>query len=252
LLSPLLIGIAAGRQITSATPALMIAALAVFLLRQPATIFVKIYAGRRLRNDLAAACFWFAAYGLIALLAWLVLIRLGHGYVTFLAVPALPIFAWHLWLVSRRAERGQVELELLGSGVLALAAPAGFWVGRGAYHPEGWWLWALTWGQSAASIVYAYLRLEQRKQNVIPDRRERWRQGGGAMAFTSFNLLTVAVLSATGLLPRWLFLPYLLQEVETIWGIERPAIGWQPTHIGVRQLIVSIGWTILFLITWQG
>ncbi|RMD59526.1 prenyltransferase, partial [Candidatus Parcubacteria bacterium] len=69
LLSPLLIGLFAGENITTASLYLSVAALAAFLLRQPVSITVKAYTGRRPRRDLPAARFWMSIYGLIALLA---------------------------------------------------------------------------------------------------------------------------------------------------------------------------------------
>jgi hypothetical protein len=59
LFSPLLIGLFAGGHLSQASLLLIIAALAAFLLRQPVTIAVKVYSGRRSRRDLPAARFWF-------------------------------------------------------------------------------------------------------------------------------------------------------------------------------------------------
>ena len=117
------------------------------------------------------------------------LILLGDGYVTYLAVPGIPVFAWHLWLVSRRLERRQAGVELVATGVLSLAAPGAYWVGIQRYDPLGWWLWLLTWLQSAASILYAYLRLEQRLLPQIPARSVQWSMARRAVSYTSFNLL---------------------------------------------------------------
>jgi hypothetical protein len=54
-----------------------------------------------------------------------------------------------------------------------------------------------------------------------------------------------------GFLPPFLFVPYALQWGETLYGSLRPAVGFKPARIGVRQLIVSTLFTILFIITWQ-
>jgi hypothetical protein len=128
LLSPLLIGLFAGRAAggawTAAAGWLCLAALAAFLLRQPVSMAVKAQAGRRSRADLPAAVFWIAVYGLAALMAVGALVALGQAQVLLLAVPAGPVFAWHLALIRRRAERRQMGVELVGSGTLALAAPA--------------------------------------------------------------------------------------------------------------------------------
>lgn len=257
ILSPLLIGLFAGGEFNYASLSLVIAAMAAFMLRQPMTAIVKAYSGRRPRSDLPAARFWVVAYGVIALLALAELFYLDHGYIIYLAVPGAPVFAWHLRLVSKRAERRQAGIEVIATGVLSLVAPAAFWIGRGGYDPQGWWLWALTWVQSAASIVHAYLRLEQREKFPMADqartlsRSEKWKMGRRAFLYTSFNMAATLILGWIQLLPQWLFLPFLLQWMETLWGIENPAAGWKPTRIGIRQLIVSTMWTILFIFTWR-
>jgi hypothetical protein len=153
--------------------------------------------------------------------------------------------------VSKREERRQVNVELIATGVLSLAAPAAYWVGIGRYDPAGWWLWILVWFQTAASIVYAYLRLEQREQAEVPARREMWKIGLRSFAYTTFNLLAALVLGLASVLPRLIFIPYLIQWSETLWGIFHPAIKWKPTRIGIRQLIVSILWTITFILIWR-
>ncbi len=251
LLSPLLIGLFAGGRWTPAILPLVVAALAAFFLRQPVTIAVKAYSGRRSRSDLPAAVFWILIYGLIGLLASAILLALGLWYLLVLALPAAPVFGWHLHLVSRREERRQLGVEIVGSGVLALAAPAALWVTLGLADPRGWWLWALTWFQSAASIVYAYLRLEQRELIIAPELPVRLKMARRALLYTTFNLLAVIAFSFIGYLPRLLPWPYALQWAETVWGTLRPAVGVRPTLIGIRQLIVSSLFTLLFILTWR-
>ena len=251
IFSPLLVGLFAGGGFGPGSLWLVLAAVTAFLFRQPITMAVKAYSGRRSKADLPAASVWIVFYSLIILIALIGLIRLGYVYVLFLAVPGAPVFAWHLWLVSKREERKQINVEIIATGVLALVAPAAYWVGIGRYDPLGWWLWLLTWLQSAASIVYAYLRLEQREWKEVPARSEMWRVGLRAFAYTTFNLALSLALGLVSVLPRWIFLAYLTQWIETVWGIFHPAVRWRPTRIGIRQLIVSIVWTILFIVTWR-
>lgn len=255
ILSPLLVGIFAGGTFQLPTLYLVIAAMSAFLIRQPMTVIVKSLSKRRSAADLPAARFWLLIYGLIAAAALLGLILSGYAYILYLAVPGAPVFAWHLWLVSKRAERRQEGVEVIATGVLALTAPAAFWVGIGDYNPVGWWLWLFTWLQSAASIVYAYLRLSQRE--VSPEQaaamsRTEWHQmGKRAFLYTSFNVVSSAGLAISALIPAFIFIPFLVQWFETVWGINHPAIGWKPTRIGVRQLVVSILWTVLFIVFWR-
>lgn len=251
LLSPLLIGVFAGGRFTLASLFLVIAALAAFMSRQPVTVAVKAYAGRRPRTDLPPAHFWIVVYGVIAMTALGGLVWMGNWIVLLLAVPGLPVFAWHLYLVSRRAERKQAGVEIIATGVLSLAAPAAYWIGKGGYDPLGWALWLLTWLQSAASIVYAYMRLEQRALPGVPPRTVRWKMGRRALLYTSFNVIVSAAGRVIGLLPGLIFIPFLLQWLETLWGINHPAVGVKPTCIGLRQLLVSTLFTILFIVFWR-
>jgi hypothetical protein len=231
--------------------------MGAFLLRQPVSIAVKAYAGRRSREDLPAARFWMLIYGITLVLALTGLVTAGFAYVLYLAIPGIPVFAWHLYLVSKRAERKQAGVEILATGALALAAPAAYWVGIGYSASLGWALWLLTWLQSAASIVYAYLRLQQRElpvkreQTAGVESSEQWIMGKRALQYTSFNLAFSLALGWSAWLPRWIFIPFLVQWLETLWGITHPATGWKPTAIGVRQLIISTLFTLLFIVFWR-
>jgi YwiC-like protein len=251
VLSPLLIGIFAGRRFTLASAFLVVAVMGVFLLRQPVTMMVKALSGRRSRRDLPPAGLWTGVYTAISGLAGIGLALQGFDYLLILVLPGILVFIWHLALVSRRAERRQAGVEIIGSGVLALAAPAAYWVGKGQPDPSGWWLFGLTWFQSAASIVYAYLRLEQRALPQVPDLRTRLLMGHRALLYTSFNLAATVVLAAIGILPRLIFIPYSVQWIESIVGTLRPAVGVKPTLIGLRQLSVSTLFTVLFILAWR-
>jgi hypothetical protein len=79
----------------------------------------------------------------------------------------------------------------------------------------------------------------------------RIKSGRRALLYTTFNLLLALGLSLANITPALLFIPYLLQRAETIYGTLRPAVGYKPTAIGIRQLIVSTLFTILFIITWN-
>jgi hypothetical protein len=250
LLSPLLIGLFAGRSFGLPSLFLVLASLAAFLLRQPAAFLVKIYSGRRERRDLSTAWFWLATYGLVGGLALGGLIWQGFSYLMILALPGIPVFAWHLFLVSRRAERRQLGVELVGCGVMALAAPAGYWIGAGRPELLGWLLFSLVWLQSAASIIYAYLRLDQRKWEVIPPVFQRLRMARRPLLYAGFNLAIAILLSASRVVPPLLPLPFALQFGETVWGSLVPAAGFRPTKIGWRQLFVSSLFTVLFILAW--
>ena len=249
LFSPLIMGLSIGG-VKLASLLLVLAVLFAFLLRQPLNILVKVYSGRRPKTELPNAFFWLAAYAVLALACTTALVALGHGAILWLLIPAAPVFAWHLWLVSRRAERRQALVEIVASGVLALSAPAAFWVGRGQVDPAGWCLWGLSWLQAAGTILYAYLRLEQRQLLAAPAWMQGVRMARVALLYNFAALAIVIVLSAVLLIPAWTPLAFLIQPIEVIWGVLHPAIGVKPKSIGIRQLIISSVFTIVFILTW--
>ena len=255
LLVPLVIGLAAGG-LRPASALLVIAALAAFLIRQPITLAVKALSGRRPRSELPIAAFWLVVYALVGLPALLGLVALGDAFLVWLALPAAPVFAWHLWLVSRRAERRQMWVEMVAAGVLALAAPAALWVGRGQVDPRGWLLWGLCWLQVAGAILHAYLRLEQRPLKRPPRVAESLALGGGvgwaALLYNLAALALVAGLAWAGIIPAGLVGAYLVQPLEVLWGLWRPASGMKPQVIGIRQGLVSLVFMVVFIWGWSG
>lgn len=253
ILSPLAIGLSTGGNVDTASQALIFAAMLAFLIRQPITVAIKAFSGRRPRTDLPAAYFWIFIYSCSILLASIVLITLDKTFVFYLVIPAIPVFGWHLWLVSKRDERRQIGIEILGTGVLALVAPATFWLGKGSYSPVGWVLWLLIWFQSAASIVYAYLRLEQRQSKPFSNSglREKIKPGYRAISYAILNLLISFILGRLNIIPAWVFLAPLIQTLEVFWGLNYPAIGKKPVAIGIRQLVISSLFTLVFIITWR-
>ena len=226
--------------------------MSAFMIRQPMTVYVKAISGRRPKSDLAPARFWLLIYGSISALALTALILQGFGFVLYLAIPGAPVFAWHLWLVSQRKERKQAGIEIIATGVLSLAAPAAYWVALGELRSA--WLVAL--GMDMAAIIREHcLRISQARTTRIESHDLKtgklWRMGKRALLYTSFNLFASLMLGWANIIPQLIFIPFLFQWLETLWGITHPSIGWKPTRIGIRQLIVSTFWTILFIICWR-
>lgn len=249
LFSPLLIGLALGGWSQGSFP-LILALLSAFLIRQPLTILVKIYSGRRTMKDLYPAVFWMIINSVLLITSLTALIMLKYQFILYLAVPAIPVFIWHLWLVSKRAERRQKLIEVVAGGVLALAAPAVYWVGIEQYAPLGWLLWGLAWLQVAGTILSAYLRLNQRQLKEMPSRREMLRMATQTLLFNTVLLVGVVILAIMGWVPPFTPLAFLIQPLEVIWGIYRPAIAVSPKRIGIRQLIISSLFTLVFIATW--
>ncbi len=231
---------------------LTLASLGAFLALQPLTILVKVLAGRRARGDLVPAVLWLALYALLAAGGALGLALSGDGTILWLGLAALPVLIWQMALVARRAERGQMGVELVGAGALALAAPAGFWAGSGTASPVGWWLFLLCWLQSAGAIVYIYLRLEHRRMRAAPPWPERWRLARRSNLYNTANLLIVAGLAAAGLVPPAALLPFAALLLEALYGgLLRPGAGAKPVALGIRQMIITFTASALLILAYR-
>ena len=244
-IGPFIIGIAAARLWTLDLAILFVAMLAAFLLRQPLTLFVKTYSGRRPQSDRSPALVWMGFYTLLALGAFIMLLDSGFGRLVWLLLPGIPVFTWHLILVSRRAERRKPGIEIVGAGVLALAAPASYWVASGTSTILAWALWAITWLQSAASIVLVYQRLQERTLDVSGGLSMRIHRASRSFAYHSFNLVIVLLVWWFLEFPWMVVLASALMLLDALDSLRAPALVWKPTRIGLRQLFASSLFVVL-------
>jgi hypothetical protein len=116
----------------------------------------------------------------------------------------------------------------------------------------GWLLWGLAWMQAGVSIYYAYLRLQQRVWIETPEPSQCWQAGRTIVLGAGGALILVILMAFFKIVPLWLPLAFGVQFAEALWGTFRPAVKAKPTHIGIRQLIVSTLFTIIFIAAWLG
>ncbi len=250
-LAPFAVGAGVAGGLSAGTLWLALAALGGFLALQPLTILVKVLSGRRARTGLAAARFWLAAYAALGAAGALGLAWMGHARVFWLGLAALPALAWYLWLVARRAERGQMAAEIAGASALALAAPAAYWVGGGDVR-TGWLLWLLSWLHAAGAVVYVYLLLAYRRMAARPSWNERRVLARRAVLVNGFNLGLLAGLGLTGLVPLAAAVPFLGMLAEVLHGgLLSPPVGVRPVVIGVRQTVVTALFAVLLILAYR-
>lgn len=247
LLTPLVVGLAAIPRVTPAVGAVVLGAVAGFLIRQPAGVLVKAWAGRRGQADLAPAAAWAAVDAALGLVAAVVLVEQGAADVLWLALPALPVFGWQLRLVARREERRQELLEVLAAVVLGAVAPALLRAATGAWTTAGWVIWALVAMQSGASITHAYLRLAQRE---AARRRAHAPSPAVAVRWTTGNVVLAAACATAGVAPAAVMLPFAVQWAETLRWAVGSGTDATPSAIGRRQFVVSTVVTLLLAACW--
>jgi hypothetical protein len=138
-----------------------IAAMALFLARQPLALWVRIRRGRARRSDERAASGWSLLLGGIAALAGTGLILLGRAAVMWLAIPAAAVLAITLAMGAVLGPR-RLATELVGVVGLALAAPAAYVAAAGILNFTAGAVWAISALHNVISVLYVRLRIDQR------------------------------------------------------------------------------------------
>ena len=241
-IGPFLVGWGAAGRTTWPLMWTLLAILFTFMGRHPLMVFVRVLAGRRKREDARPAALWTAGYFTAAAGCAIALVAGGQARLLLLALPAVPLLAWQILLVTRKEER-QLSVEVVGTGVLALAAPAAHVAATGQWTAFAAILWLLMWLYAVVSVFYIYLRLAQRRLTTLPAVTERLLMGRTAMRVGALALVAVSCASFFGALPRFTPLAWLLVQLQIIIGTLYPAIGYRPTTLGLKQ----VGATALFV-----
>jgi hypothetical protein len=249
-LGPLAVGLGVGGWRGGPTLCLVAAQAAAFLSRHPLTLLAKTVSGRRSRVDAAPAVAWLTIYSTVAVALGISVIAMGYPALWWAALPVVPTAIWQAWLVRRRAER-QMALELAGSGVLALAAPTAYYVGRGSFDATAVVLWIVCWFQAAGAIVYVYLRLAQRRLKLPPPRSDRLSMGGRALSYATFNLVGSIALAVWHAAPPLVPVAFAAMLVQAIAGVVTPAVGARPQRLGFEQTTATAVFSALLIAAYR-
>lgn len=250
-MGPFVVGLAVGGTPHGGVVALFVAALAAFLLHQPAAVAVKALVGRYPRSDLRPAVTWIGILGAVGLAAVPCVVLHGDAAALGYVVPGAALFAWHLRLVARREERRHVGMALLSGGALAFAAPAAYVVAGGTDALEPWVVWLLCAVHTAASIATVYLRLDQRAWKARPRPGVELRAGVGALAAHAVALAAAAGTIAAGRAPALTLVPFVLAAADGVVAVRRPSIAARPARVGLHQLAVDVAFALLLAWLWR-
>ena len=152
-LTPLAVGLLVARQMNDRGLGFALAALAVFLARQPLDLAIRSLSGTRTRADLPAVLAWLAIYGgLVAGVGgYLLFVQKLWGLIP-LAAAGAGLLALQLWAGSTRKAR-TIWAEVIGTAGLALSAAGGHYAATGAGSPTALALWLLLAGEGVGGVL---------------------------------------------------------------------------------------------------
>ena len=233
LLVPFVVGTAVAGRWNLTVTMVLAGGLAAFLMRQPATIWLRARQGRARQADGPVAAGWTLGLGFVALLCLAFLLAWGHSDLLWLLAPLTVIFLLYLAAAqSRRASIRSAWMELAGAAALAAMAPAAVIVATGQITNTGWALWGLMALQNGLGAHYVRLRIADTHGRPAQRWPVFWGHVAGAAA-----VFVAAALAAVPLLAALPFLAFLLRAG---WVAVKPRPIPQIKRFGFMEVGVEI------------
>lgn len=245
LLVPYFVGLLVAGQWNISVLVVLIGGLAGFLLRQPASIYLRIHTGKGRKSDQSLALVWTLTLGLIALLSLFALLAMGLIELLWLLLPMAGVFGFYLLATrQRRSAMRTLWMELVGAIGLAVMAPAAYIAATGQLDSVAWALWLLLAGQNALGVLYVRLRIADTHGRVINRPPILW---------VHIVVLVVLALAAFANQVPWLaVVPFAGYLLRAIWAVSkvRPVVKIKRfgfSEIGFEILggiFIAAGWII--------
>ena len=209
------------------------AGLAVFFMRQPATVWLRVQRGRARSSDGPLAASWILLLGLVAALSLAGLMALGRAAILWMLIPLAAVFGLYL-LASRSGRSGlrSLWMELVGACALALMAPAAMVAAAGDFSGHEWPLWGVLAAQNALGALYVRLRIYDTHGKAI-------NRPMIVIAHAAL-LLIVAAAGMMGTLPQTTYLPFLFFMLRAIWAASAVRPVTNVKRFGFNEMGVEI------------
>jgi hypothetical protein len=243
LLVPYLVGTAVADTFNLATLLVLVGSLALFLLRQPATIWLRIRQGRGRQSDGPIVKRLVLGLSGLALLCLLGLVMLGVTAMFWLALPVAGLLA--VYVAAALGHQTSVRvlwMELAGAAGLALTAPAAYAAATGQMTAVAWWLWLLLALLNVLGVLYVRLRLA-----------DTHGRAAGRRPMLAAHLVGLAVVvgtAVTGHIPPLALLPFLGLAGRALWAYPRPRPIPHIKKFGFTEIGVELASGLLLILAY--
>lgn len=233
LLVPFLAGAGVAGRWSWATCLVLGGGLSVFLIRQPATAWLRIRQGRGRRRDEPLAIFWTAVFALLAIVSLLGLLLVRRLVLVYLLPPVGALLMLYLAVAQiNRARVRSLWMELAGAAGLAIMAPAAYAASSGVLDTTAWLLWGLFAVQNLLGVSYVRTR--------ISDTRGRSESRLALLASHTVGLLFSGLILSLARV-SWLALaPFLLYLVRAGWVALAPRPIPDVRRFGFTEVAVEL------------
>lgn len=238
LLVPYFAGVALAGRFNLAAFLILIGGLALFLARQPLTVWLRAQRGRGRRADGPLARNWTAVLLLVSGLSFLALLALGRTGLLWLLLPLVFILFACLLVANRgRAATRSLWMEIVGAAGLAMMAPAAMIAASGEINTLTWVAWGLMAALNALGVFYVRLRIADTHGREVDRRPILWVHAAGLLL----------VLAAGAWVPWPAALPFVAFLVRAVWAVVRPRPVAHMKRFGFSEVgveIISAAWIV--------
>jgi hypothetical protein len=245
LLVPYFVGLLVAGQWSVPALVVLIGGLAGFLIRQPASVYLRIRSGKGRKSDESLAAAWTLILSSIALLSLFALLAMGLIELLWLLFPMVGIFAFYLLAArQRRAAMRTLWMELAGAIGLAVMAPAAYIAARGQLDAIAWALWLLLAGQNALGVLYVRLRIADTHRRQINRPSILWAH---VLVLIAFSLAALV-----NQIPWLVVIPFAGYLVRAIWAVSKVRPVTKIKRFGFSEvafeilggLFIAAGWIL--------
>lgn len=233
LLVPYFVGVGIAGGLNLAALLVLIGGLALFLLRQPAIIWLRIWQGRGRKRDLPIVRRLGLGLSGLALLCLFGLIGLGATAVLWLTVPVTILLVMYVAAaLGKQTSTRTLWMELVGAAGLALTAPAAMIATTGQMRQDIWFVWGLMALQNGLGVLYVRLR--------IADTHERPSDRRPMLLIHALGFLLVLGTAVIQLIPLLAALPFLGFLIRALWTFPKPRLIPNIKQFGFLEIGVEI------------
>ncbi|MCB8947139.1 MAG: YwiC-like family protein [Ardenticatenaceae bacterium] len=232
LLVPFLVGTAVAETVNLPVLLVLVGGLAFFLLRQPATVWLRARQGRGRRSDGPLALRIMLVLGGIVLLCGLGLLAYGRSIMITLLLPFGVLMFAYLQAAEGPQSTRSLRMELIGAAALALMAPAAMLAALGQSYQAVWLVWGLLAAQNVLGVFYVRQR--------IADTHERPFNRLPLLWSHILGLVLVGGTAVAGLIPWLAVLPFVGFLLRAVWTFQQPRPIENVKKFGFQEVAVEL------------
>ena len=214
LLVPFLVGTAVAETINLPVILVLVGGLAFFLLRQPATVWLRARQGRGRRSDGPLALRIMLVLGGIVLLCGVGLLAYGRFVMIWLLLPFAGLLLAYVQAARGRQSTRTLQMELVGAAGLALMAPAAMLAALGQSYQAVWLVWGLMAAQNVLGVFYVRQRIADTHERPFNRQPLLWSH--------IIGLVLVGGTAVAGLIPWLAVLPFVGFLLRAVWTFQQP------------------------------